>query len=179
MPAQRNSRAMAFIAGVVLLAGCSDAEPTGVPEGGPAAAGPHSLHPAADVVPLALTPFSFRGSLDPYRIQQLPDFMAHSNVRSDLVIQRSIFAPGAGAWHTHPGPSFVYVIQGEIKLEKFTDKDGCVETPVYDAGKVYFEIADEVHRAVVVSAEDAVLLVTRFNIPVGGSITIPAADPGC
>jgi hypothetical protein len=31
----------------------------------------------------------------------------------------------------------------------------------------------------VVSAESVVLLVTRFNIPVGGLITIPAADPGC
>jgi hypothetical protein len=31
----------------------------------------------------------------------------------------------------------------------------------------------------VVSAEPAVVLATRFNIPVGGLVTIPAADPGC
>jgi hypothetical protein len=29
------------------------------------------------------------------------------------------------------------------------------------------------------SATPAVLMVTRFNIPVGGAITIPAANPGC
>jgi hypothetical protein len=29
------------------------------------------------------------------------------------------------------------------------------------------------------STTDAVVLVTRFNIPVGQSFTIPAADPGC
>ena len=30
-----------------------------------------------------------------------------------------------------------------------------------------------------VSAQSAVLLVTRFNIPVGGATTIMADDPGC
>jgi quercetin dioxygenase-like cupin family protein len=81
-------------------------------------------------------------------------------------------------WHTHPGPSFVYVIEGQIKLDRVT-KDGCTETPVFSAGNAYSEGAVEVHRAVVVSSEPAVVLVTRFNIPVGGPITIPAADPGC
>lgn len=140
----------------------------------------HSMHTmTTDVFTLDLEPFIFRAPLAPYRIQQLPDFMVHSKATTDIVMQRSVFAPGAGPWHTHPGPSFVFVIQGEIKLERFTKKEGCTETPVFGPGKTYFEVADEVHRAVVVSAESAVLLVTRFNIPVGGAITIPAADPGC
>ena len=81
-------------------------------------------------------------------------------------------------WHTHPGPSFVYVIQGQIRLERV--KNGiCRKTPVFRAGSAYTEIADQVHRAIVVGTEPAVVLVTRFNIPVGGLITIPAADPGC
>jgi quercetin dioxygenase-like cupin family protein len=94
-------------------------------------------------------------------------------------MQRLVFAPGAGPWHTHPGPSFVYVIQGAIKVQRVIKKQRCTETPVFGAGSAYVEEADEVHRAVVVSAEPAVLLVTRFNIPIGGAITIPAADPGC
>jgi quercetin dioxygenase-like cupin family protein len=102
----------------------------------------------------------------------------HSKARTDIVIQRSVFAPGAGMWHTHPGPSFVYVIEGAIKLERST-KDGCTETPVFGPGNAYFEVADQVHRAVVVSTQSAVVLVTRFNIPVGAAFTIPAADPGC
>jgi quercetin dioxygenase-like cupin family protein len=130
------------------------------------------------VAGVAVEPFTFRAPLDPYKIHQLPDFLMHSKARTDIVIQRSVFAPGPGMWHTHPGPSFVYVIEGEIKLERST-KDGCTETPVFVAGNAYSEVADEVHRAVVVSAEPAVVLVTRFNIPVGGLITIPAADPGC
>ena len=91
----------------------------------------------------------------------------------------AVFAPGAGAWHTHPGPSFVYVVEGQIELERFNQKDGCTETPVHGPGNAYFEAANEVHRPIVVSATSAVLVVTRFNIPVGGAITITAADPGC
>jgi hypothetical protein len=140
----------------------------------------HDMHNmTADVAPLALEPFTFRAPLDPYSIHQLPDFMIHSKARTDIVIQRAVFAVGAGPWHTHPGPSFVYVIEGEIKVERFTKKDGCTETPVFVPGNAYFEVADEVHRAVVVSAQPAVLMVTRFNIPVGEAFTIMADDPGC
>jgi quercetin dioxygenase-like cupin family protein len=105
--------------------------------------------------------------------------MMHSNATADIVIQRSVFAPGAGPWHTHPGPSFVIVLEGEIKIERFSPKDGCTETQVFQLNDGYFEVANEVHRAVVVSTQSAVLLVARFNIPVGGPLTIMAADPGC
>jgi quercetin dioxygenase-like cupin family protein len=132
-----------------------------------------------DAATVVLDPFTFRAPLEPYKIQQLPNFMIHSNAKTDIVIQRLVFAPGAGPWHTHPGPSFVYVIEGEIKVERFTKNDGCTETPVFVPGNAYFEVADEVHRAVVVSTQSAVLLVTRFNSPVGGAFTIMAADPGC
>lgn len=182
MLAQRLSKGFVLLAAGALLSACSDRSggPTAVEENGSVTQAQHSMHAASgDVTTLSLQPFTFRAPLDPYRIHQLPDFMIHSNARTDIVVQRSIFAPGAGPWHTHPGPSFVYVIEGQIKLERFTKKDGCAETPVFGPGQAYFEVGNEVHRAVVVSAESAVLLVTRFNIPVGGAITIPAEDPGC
>jgi quercetin dioxygenase-like cupin family protein len=169
-----SRRNLASLVVAVLAAGafvaCSEESPV-------APAVTHNM--TADVATLALEPFTFRAPLDPYSIHQLPDFMIHSKARTDIVIQRSVFAPGPGMWHTHPGPSFVYVIEGEIKIERFTPKDGCTETPVFSPGNAYFEVANEVHRAVVVSAQPAVLLVTRFNIPVGGLVTIMAADPGC
>jgi quercetin dioxygenase-like cupin family protein len=170
---RRNLASLIVVA--VLTAGafvaCSEEPPV-------APGGTH--HMPADVAPLALEPFTFRAPLDPYQIHQLPDFLIHSNARKDIVIQRAVFAPGPGPWHTHPGPSFVYVIEGEIKVEMFTKKEGCTETQVFVPGNAYaVEVADMVHRAVVVSAEPAVLMVTRFNIPVGQPFTIPAADPGC
>lgn len=138
------------------------------------------MHGAASVVAAStLDPFTFRAPLEPYRIHQLPDFLMHSTTSTDVVMQRLTFNPGAGMWHTHPGPSFVYVIQGEIRLDRYNRQNGCFQTPVHQPGAAYSEVADEVHRAVVVSSEPAVVLVTRFNIPIGSPITIPAADPGC
>jgi hypothetical protein len=50
---------------------------------------------------------------------------------------------------------------------------------VFGPGNAYSEIPNQVHRVVVMSAQPAVILVVRFNIPVGGLFTIMAADPGC
>jgi quercetin dioxygenase-like cupin family protein len=173
-----SRRMLARLAVAVLAIGgfvaCSDESPVA-----PAVPDHMSNVVTADVSALDLTPFTFRAPLDPYHIQQSPDLLMHSNARTDVVIQRSVFAPGAGMWHTHPGPSFIYVIQGELKLERYTRQDGCTETPVYGPGSAYFEVPDQVHRAVVVSSQSAVVMVTRFNIPVGAPFTIPAADPGC
>lgn len=166
-PRHRATRIAALAAAVCLA--CSEKTP----------AGPDMHQMSGPVADVTLDPFTFRAPLDPYSIHQLPDFMMVSKERTDVVMQRSVFAPGPGMWHTHPGPSFVYVIEGELKLERYSPKQGCTETPVHGPGKAYFEVANQVHRAVVTSAEPAVVLVTRFNIPVGGAFTIPAADPGC
>jgi quercetin dioxygenase-like cupin family protein len=152
------------------LAACSEDPPV-------APTVPHTM--GMDVAAATLEPFTFRAALEPYHVQQLPGLLIHSKDRTDVVMQRAVFAVGAGMWHTHPGPSYVYVIEGEIKVERFTGQDGCSETPVRGPGEAYMELGDQVHRAVVTSAQPAVLLVTRLNVPVGGAFTIPAADPGC
>jgi hypothetical protein len=171
----RITRLVAIAGTGALLLSCTDRReaPTGIDHMG------QHLTPHADLIAAQLEPFTVRASIDPYKIQQLPDFMMQSRTTSDIVMQRSVFAPGAGPWHIHPGPSFVYVIQGQIKLGQFSDKDGCTETPVRGPGEVYFEEGYRVHRAVVVSSESAVVLVTRFNIPVGQPFTIMKPDPGC
>ena len=182
MTVDRIRLASALALASMLLLSCADAgaPPTAPAADGRAASADHGLHGGSPgAVTAGLEPFTFRAPLDPYRIHQLPQYMAHSTVRSDIVIQRSVFAPGAGPWHTHPGPSFIYVIEGEIKLERYDRQHGCTETPVYSAGMAYTEVAEQVHRAVVTSAQPAVLLVTRFNIPVGAPITTMVAAPGC
>jgi quercetin dioxygenase-like cupin family protein len=158
-----------------LLAGCSDGNrpPTAVERANEPAP------PLASVGAAQLEPFTSRATIEPYRIMQLPSFMMQSYERSDIVMQRSVFTPGTGGWHTHAGPSFVHVLQGRIKLEEYSSKEGCVETPVRGPGEVYFEEGGHVHRAIVVSSESAVLLVTRFNIPPGSPITLSASAPAC
>ena len=166
---------------VVLLAACGDQmPPTAALPASDASAHAPSLR-AVDVVPLqqATEPFTVRAPLDPYRIHQLPDFMIHSSVRADLVIQRLVLPPGSVPWHTHPGPSLVIVEQGHITLSQYAPKTGCIESPVLGPGQTFYRAGNEVHRLTVVGAGDAVLYVARFNIPVGGAITNPADDPGC
>lgn len=174
MSTLRISTALVLAGAAPLPMACGD------PGHGPTAPADAVDRPVAtDVVTQQLEPFTFRAPLEPYRIQQLPDFMIHSRAASDIVMQRSVFPPGPGGWHIHAGPSFVYVIEGQIRLQQYSEKDGCVLTPVFTPGEAYFEVGNEIHRALVVSTESAVLLVVRLNIPVGGPITIPVANPGC
>lgn len=171
------SRSLAALIVAILTAGafvaCSEDPPVA-----PGAAH-HNMDPTADVSTLETTPFTFRAPLDPFKIQQLPDFQIHSKATRDIVIQRLIFT-GTGIWHFHPGPSFVYVVEGELNLQRFIGaKNGCTETD-FQAGQAYVEIAEQVHRVVVPEGQSAVVLVTRLNIPGNNApFTIPVDDPGC
>lgn len=170
----RIAKLSAWVGPVLLLAACSDQASTPTT--------PDSARPAMAAVGTTPDPFTFRAPLDPYRINQPPDFMIHSRETSDIVIQRLVLAPGPGGWHTHPGPSFVIVEQGRIKLTRVAEvpgTDGCEDTEVFGPGQAFVEVGNEVHRPTVLSTESAVLHVTRFNIPVGAPISTPAADPGC
>lgn len=170
-----SARRMLLSGAALLATACGD------PGENPAGPDRDATSPGAstDGMTHQVEPFTFRASLDPYFIRQLPDFMIQSRAASDIVFQRSIFAPGTGGWHIHAGPSFVYVIEGQIKLQQYSEKNGCVDTPVFTPGAAYFEVGHEIHRSVVVSAESAMLLVVRLNLPLGGPITIPVPDPGC
>jgi quercetin dioxygenase-like cupin family protein len=166
----------------VLLAACGDAKdtPTAASSAQPIAQSLHSAHmSSATVSPTAYTAFTVRAPLTPFKIVQGQDFSIQSNATSDIVMQQSLFAPGPSPWHYHPGPSFIYVLQGQIQLERNIEKNICRKSQVFNPGEAYFEVGNQVHRAIVVSTDTAVVLVTRFNIPVGGAFTIPANDPGC
>lgn len=161
----------------VFLAGCND-EVTSPEQRGTAQASPNvdaSLLPPAN--------FIIRAPLDAFFINQAPELMMRSDARTDFVIQRLVTDPGPpGGWHTHPGPAFGIVEQGQVMITRYTKKEGCVSTvygPGEAAGRTYYEVADEVHRATVLGAVPAVEYKARFYIPLGGTLGTPAADPGC
>lgn len=169
-----------FIGTILLLAACTE-QSTPIDPLAREAIGATASVGTSNVFNLQQTtdPFTIRASLDPYRIHQLPDFMVHSRVQADLVIQRLVLPPGSVPWHTHPGPSFVIVEAGQITTSFYSPRTGCVESAVLGPGQAFYRAGDEIHRLTVVSAGDAVLYVARFNIPVGAAITVPANDPGC
>ena len=174
-----RSRSLAGLVVAVVTAGafvaCSE-EPPVAPG---AAHNAHNMAPVANLADIDTTPFTLRASLDSFRLIQRPDFRMISEARKDIVMQRLVFR-GKGIWHTHPGPSFVFVVQGRLRLHRFLGASaGCTRTP-FREGQAYFEIADQVHRVVVPEGEFTVVMVTRFNIPGNNApFTIPADDPGC
>jgi hypothetical protein len=173
MHARRLGIFSSIVATATLLASCSadSAPPTSVEASGTEMSAQQSLS--------STEPFTVRAPLDPFKVHALPDFLMHARARADIVMQRLVFQVGPGGWHTHPGVSFIYVVEGAIKLQRYDPKAGCTETRVFVAGEAYSEEADEIHRAVVVSAGPAVLLVTRFNIPVGAPLSTAMPNPGC
>ena len=181
MQAQRTTKALLSVSAALLLAACDDhaTSPAGVPDPSRVPTPPNVVQPGAASAALLATvdPFTVRAALDPYFINQAPDFMIRSRVRSDLVIQRLVTPPGPGAWHTHPGPSFGIVEQGQVMITRYT-KDGCTSS-VYGPGEAYFEVAGQVHRASVLGAENAIEHKVRFNTPVGAPLSTLASDPGC
>lgn len=170
MPCHRLAGLLVALLAADGLAACS--------KDSPVAPGADHHQVSAAVAPAALEPFLVRATLDPYRIQDLPNFMIHSKASSDFIVQQSMFT-GTGPWHTHPGLSYAYVLQGHIKLQKFNRKEGCFETPVFGPGELYIKPPNELHRAIVVGDEPEWELIVRLDFPVGGPIATPADDPGC
>lgn len=178
-------KAMPIVCAGVLCAACGD-EAT-APDGGADFTRTVSQNVAPGATADVTTPlpeaFSARAAMAPYFINQNPDLMLRSQVTADLAIQRLVTEPGGGGgWHTHPGPSFAIVDAGAVMITRFDRKTGCTSTtygPDEPAGKTYFEVADEVHIATVVSPVHAVEYKVRFNVPAGAPFGDPAADPGC
>jgi hypothetical protein len=170
MPCRRLAGLLVAILTTGGLVSCSEDEPVA----------PDATHhmPADVAAAAALDPFTFRAPLRAHHIQQGSNFLIDMKARSDFIIQRSMFT-GTGAWHTHPGLSYAYVIEGRVKLQKFTKEKGCFETRVYNPGDVYIKPPNQLHRAIVVSEEPEWELIVRLNFPIGGPIAVPADDPGC
>lgn len=175
-------KSLSVVVAGVLLAACSEeaTSPTAHADADVAAAAQN--RPAhlvtADLAVALPEPFTARALLDPYFINQAPDVMLRSRVAGDLAIQRLVTAPGEGLWHTHPGPSFAIVEQGQVIITRYSRRGGCIDT-VYGPGDTYYEVADEVHRATVVGPGHAVEYKVRFNTPIGEPFGTNVAAPSC
>ena len=124
-----------------------------------------------------------QATLDPFRINQPPDFMIDSESETEVAIQKVTITPGGHTgWHTHPGPILVIVTEGQINHTRFGKKDGCIER-VFGPGEseqAFVEVPNQVHMARNKGDVDAVLYIARLNIPVGGEITDSSPkNPGC
>jgi quercetin dioxygenase-like cupin family protein len=168
----RKALAVACVGAGVLFAACNDKATSPMQ---------HDMQASTDVIAAELPAFTERAPLDPFFINQPSEMMIRSDARTDFVIQRVVSQPGAGRWHTHPGPSFGIVKQGAVMITRWSKKNGCVST-TYQTGQAYYEVAGEVHRATVVTDVPAVEYKARFYAPVNGAFTTFIEDddaPDC
>jgi quercetin dioxygenase-like cupin family protein len=98
---------------------------------------------------------------------------------NDVVTVQNTFAPGGfTGWHSHPGIVVLAVQSGEVTV--FSEPVGGGECSVhtYPAGQVFTEHPEDQQNAVNEGAAPAVLAVTFFNVPHGGSSRIERTNPG-
>ena len=94
----------------------------------------------------------------------------------DVAVQTITFDPNANSgWHSHPGPVFISVVQGEITFYEGDDPD-CKPT-VRHAGEGFLDVGDHAHIARNESGLPATSVVTYF-VPPGAPLRIDAPNPG-
>lgn len=94
---------------------------------------------------------------------------------SDVYVIRNTWPVGAhSGWHTHPGPSLIMVISGELTVY---DADNCTTPTVYHAGETFTDVGcGDVHLIRNEGTECAVNMVVQI-VPAGQPRRIDADQP--
>ena len=89
--------------------------------------------------PVAVTPTVIgRATYDAFDLQSELGFAAQAKNPLDIVMRTHDYAPGSSTgWHSHPGPVFITVTEGEVT---FYEHDDVTCTPkVVSKGQGYFD----------------------------------------
>jgi hypothetical protein len=130
--------------------------------------------------PVGVTPTLLaRGTYDAFKVKADPDgpieFEAEAKPAIDLVVRRHDYLPGSTTgWHSHPGPVFITVTQGELTYYEYDDPS-C--TPhVVSAGHGFVDNGQGhiVRNESGQPAQD----VSVITAPVGGTFRGELAAPG-
>ena len=67
-----------------------------------------------------------RGTYDSFKVRSYPpgpgDFKAEAKAPTDIVVRQHAYAAGSSTgWHTHPGPVFITVVEGEVTFYDYDD----------------------------------------------------------
>lgn len=122
------------------------------------------------------------GTYDAFKVRSSPqgpvDFKAEAKSPIDVVVRMHTYTPDSTTgWHTHPGPVFITVTQGEITFYERDDPD--CSPIVVEEGEGYVD-SGRGHIARNESGEPA-SDVTVIIAPVGGPLRgeLPAPSPNC
>jgi hypothetical protein len=94
----------------------------------------------------------------------------------DIAVQTIVFQPGGqSGWHTHPGPVFILVVEGQMTF--YQSEDRKCRPIVRSAGQGYLDTGEHAHIARNETQQEAKNVVTYFAPP-GAVLRIDAPDPG-
>jgi hypothetical protein len=185
MPENAILKAVPILCAGLLCAACGD-QPTSPADGVHAtrASSPHAapLTPANVEDPL---PATLTSRAPMRRTSSIRTRTSCCGRRSRPTWPFSAWSPsraGVAAGTRTPGPSFAIVEEGAVMITRYNKRTGCTSTvygPGQIAGKTYYEVADEVHIARVVSATYAVEYKVRFNVPAGEPFGNAVTAPPC
>ncbi|HSL20259.1 MAG TPA: cupin domain-containing protein [Vicinamibacterales bacterium] len=132
--------------------------------------------PAVGVTPTLIG----RATYEPFKVET--DSLVNVEVKAkshlDMVVRTHDYAVGGSTgWHTHPGPVFISVLQGQVT---FYEADDPTCTPhVVSAGQGYVDTGrghlgrNETGQP----AKDVTVILAPVNLPFRGEL--PAPNPNC
>ena len=132
--------------------------------------------PAVGVTPTLIG----RATYEPFKVET--DSLVQVEVKAkshlDVVVRTHDYAAGGSTgWHTHPGPVFISVVQGQVT---FYEADDPTCTPhVVSAGQGYVDTGrghlgrNETGQP----ARDVTVILAPVNLPFRGEL--PAPNPNC
>jgi quercetin dioxygenase-like cupin family protein len=95
-----------------------------------------------------------------------------------LTVENTETPGGSSGWHSHPGTAVIVVQSGTFTLYSEPVGGGPCTVHTYSAGQVYLEQSEDEQNGVNTGTVDAVVAVTFFNVPHGGSARIERTNPG-
>jgi len=120
-----------------------------------------------------------RGTFDDFKLHaDNLDFKVEAKSQIDLVVRTNDYLPGASSgWHTHPGPVFITVTQGELSFYEVDDPT-CSPT-VVTAGHGYVDTGHgHIGRNLTGNpARDVAVVVAPVGAPFRSEL--PAPGPYC
>lgn len=123
-----------------------------------------------------------RGTYEPFHVktapQSLVDFEAKAKSPLDVVVRTHDYAAhGSTGWHTHPGPVFITVLQGQLTFYEYDDPT-C--TPrIVSQGEGYVDTGHG-HMGVnetFLPAKDVSVILAPVGLPFRGELSAP--NPYC
>ena len=131
--------------------------------------------PASGVTPTLLA----RGTYGSFKVRSYPqgpdDFKAETKAPTDVVVRRHDYLPGSTTgWHSHPGPVFVTVTQGQITFYEYDDPTCTPHTVSAGQGYVDTGRGHVGRNETGQPAQDVSVIIA----PVGGAFRVELDAPG-